>query len=116
MLALVAFAAPTRSEAEDRVAGLQIVRPVFADGHAVNLTTEAAAHAYAEAYGSSDYRIEIRKPTVLAGTAEDIHDTLATLSARYGLSEFILDNPVPDAGARLTSIDLIASTARRAAA
>lgn len=116
ILALTAFAAPTRAEAEDRVGELRFVRPVFADGHSVNLPSEDAAHEYARQYGSDDYRIEIRVPTVLAGTAEDIHAALAGLQADLGVSEFIIDQPVADRQARLASIDLIARQARRAAA
>lgn len=116
VLALAAFAAPTRAEAQERVGALQIVRPVFGDGHVVNLGTEEAAHEYARQYGSSDYRLEIRSATVLAGTAEDIRGELAALQADLGVTEFIIDQPVADAAARLKSIELIAAPARRAVA
>lgn len=116
ILAVVAFAAPTRAEAEDRLGELQIVRPVFADGHVVNLPSEDAAHEYARQYGSADYHLEIRKPTALAGTAAEIHEALAALQADLGVGEFIIDQPVADRAARLKSIELIAKHARRAAA
>lgn len=116
VLALAAFAAPTRAEAQDRLGELRIVRPVFADGHAVNLGSEEAAHEYARQYGSSDYRLEIRSATVLAGTAEDVRGELSALQADLGVEEFIIDQPVADAAARLKSIELIATPARRAVA
>lgn len=116
VLALAAFAAPTRSEAQERVGALRIVRPVFADGHVVNLGSEDAAHEYARQYGSSDYRLEIRTPTVLTGTAEDVQGALAALQADLGVEEFIIDQPVADPAARLASIELIATPARRAVA
>lgn len=116
VLALAAFAAPTRAEAQDRVGELRIVRPVFADGHVVNLGSEDAAHEYARQYGSTDYRLEIRRPTVLAGTAEDVRGELAALQADLGVEEFIIDQPVADPVARLKSIELIATPARRAVA
>lgn len=116
ILALAAFAAPSRAEAQERLGALRIVRPVFGDGHVVNLPTEDAAHEYARQYGSSDYRLEIRSPTALVGTAEDIHEQLATLQAELGVEEFIIDQPVADHAARLASIELIAQQARKAAA
>ena len=116
VLALTSFAAPTRAEAEDRVGALRIVRPVFADGHSVNLPSEEAAHEYARQYGSEDYRLETRTPTVLSGTAADVHGALEALAADLGVTEFIIDQPVADRTARLASIDLIAKWARRAAA
>lgn len=116
ILALAAFAAPTRSEADERVGELRIVRPVFGDGHVVNVGSEEAAHEYARQYGSNDYHIEIRTPTVLTGTADDIHEELAALQADLGVDEFIIDQPVSDTAARLKSIELIATRSRRAVA
>lgn len=116
LLAVQAFAAPTRSEAEDRVAGLGFVRLYLPDGHSVNLQSEEAALDYARQYGASDYGIEEKTPTVIAGTAEDVHAELHALSLDLGVSEFIIDQPVADPDARLRSIELIARDARQAAA
>lgn len=116
ILALAAFAAPSRSEAEERVGALQVVRPVFADGHVVNLTSEEAAHEYARQYGSADYTLERRSATVLAGTAADVHDGLAALSEELGITEFVIDQPVADPVARLRSIELMAARPQRAVA
>lgn len=116
VLAIAAFAAPSRAEAEDRVGELRIVRPVFADGHAVNLGSEDAAHEYARQYGSDDYRIEHRTPTAITGTAEDVRQAIEALHDDLGVTDFIIDQPVADPAARLKSIELIAPAARRAAA
>ncbi|MBK4216742.1 MsnO8 family LLM class oxidoreductase [Paracoccus caeni] len=116
-LAIAAFAAPSRAEAQDRLGELRVVRPVFSDGHAVNLGSEDAAHEYARQYdGSEDYRIEIRKPTAIAGTAEDVHQQIEALQADLRVNDFIIDQPVADRSARLKSIELLALGARRAAA
>lgn len=115
-LAIAAFAAPSRTEAEDRLGELCIVRPVFSDGHAVNLGSEDAAHEYARQYGSTDYRIELRTPTAISGTADDVHQQIAALHADLGVCDFIIDQPVAEPAARLKSIELIATQARRAAA
>lgn len=115
-LAVAAFATPTRAEAEDRLAQLQFVRVTFGNGHAVNLTSEAGAQEYARQYGSEDYTLEFRQPKTLAGTGRDIQEQLAALHDEFGVTEFIIDQPVADLQARLTSIDLIAQTPKRAAA
>lgn len=116
IVAVSAFAAPSRAEAEDRIGALQIVRPVFADGHVVNLGSEDAAHEYARQYGSQDYHIETRSPKVISGTGEDVRGQLDALQADLNISDFILDQPVADLAARLSSIALIASLPRRAVA
>ncbi|SDW38087.1 MsnO8 family LLM class oxidoreductase [Celeribacter indicus] len=116
LLAVQAFAAPTRAEAEDRVAGLGFVRLTLEDGHAVNLQSEEGAHEYARQYGAGIRRIEAKTPTVIAGTADEVHAELHALSQDLGVTEFIIDQPVPEAEARLRSIRLIARDARQAAA
>ncbi|MDQ7775071.1 MAG: MsnO8 family LLM class oxidoreductase [Paracoccus aminovorans] len=116
ILAVQAFAAPTRAEAEDRVAGLKMVRLQFADGHAVNLGSVEAAEDYARQYGSADFTLTEKRPTVIAGTGEDIHAELHALHLDLGVPEFIIDQPVAERALRLRSIELIAAVAARAAA
>lgn len=115
ILAVQAFAAPTRAEAEDRIAGLTSVKLHLAD-HSVNLTSEEAAHDYARQYGATDYRIEQKRPTVISGTAEDVQAQLFALHQDLGVSEIIIDQPVAERDARLASIELIASKAAAKAA
>lgn len=110
-LAIAAFAAPSRAEAEDRVADLAFVKLHLPDGHAVNLTDEAGAAEYARQYGATEDRLEHKRPTTLAGTGPEVREALATLQADLGVSEFILDQPVADQAARLKSIELIAKAA-----
>jgi luciferase family oxidoreductase group 1 len=110
-LAVAAFAAPSRDEALDRVADLGFFKLSFADGHAVNLSTEAAAAEYAQQYGVDDYKVEAKHPLVIAGTGSDIRDALAALQAELGVSEFILDQPVAEQALRLRSVALIAEAA-----
>jgi luciferase family oxidoreductase group 1 len=116
VLAVQAFAAPTRAEAEDRVAGLRVVRLEFPDGHAVNLGSAEAAADYARQYGSTDFTLTEKRPTVIAGTAEDVHAELHALHLDLGVEEFILDQPVAERVPRLRAIELIGAVAARAAA
>ncbi|MFT4149036.1 MAG: MsnO8 family LLM class oxidoreductase [Paracoccaceae bacterium] len=110
-LAIAAFAAPSRAEAEERVAGLAFVKVHLPDGHAVNLPDEAAAAEYARQYGAAHYRVEHKRPTVIAGTGADVREALATLQADLRVAEFIIDQPVAEHEARLRSIELIARAA-----
>ncbi|MFT3688318.1 MsnO8 family LLM class oxidoreductase [Paenirhodobacter sp.] len=116
LLAVTAFAAPTRAEAEEAVADLRVFRLELPDGQAVNLSSAAAAEEYAAQAGAHDYTILERRPRIVAGTAEDIHEELAALHRDHGLTEFVLDIPVADPARRLRSIDLIARARQRRAA
>lgn len=121
LLAVQAFAAPSRGEAEERVADLRFFRLILPDGHAVNLQSEAAAIEYARQYGaqstgSGAYTVEEKRPTVIAGTGAEVHEALSALQRDLNVAEFIIDQPVADHDARLRSLDLIAQGARKAAA
>ena len=50
------------------------------------------------------------------GTAEQVRDELDGLQQRFGVEEFVIDAPVADFAARLTSLELIAVGAPVAAA
>ncbi|WP_290686449.1 MULTISPECIES: MsnO8 family LLM class oxidoreductase [unclassified Haematobacter] len=116
LLSVTAFAAPSRSEAEQAVVDLRVYRLQLPGGQAVNLGSLAAAEAYAAESGAQDYSISERRPRIVAGTGEDIHEELASLQRDHGVREFILDIPVADAARRLRSIQLIARARQRRAA
>ncbi|MEQ6290246.1 MsnO8 family LLM class oxidoreductase [Vogesella sp. GCM10023246] len=107
-LALYAFAAASRAEAEAQVGQLRIFKLHPESGQAVNLPSLAAAEQYARQAGIRSYRIEELSPHVITGNGEDVRRQLDALHQRYGIHEFIIDNPVADFARRLTSIELIA--------
>lgn len=113
ILAIAAFAAPTREQAL-AVAERRSFKVSFADGHSVNLGSTDAAQEYARQLGAEPVKVEERRPQLLAGTPDDIHAELLALSQRHGVEEFILDSPVADRKARLQSIELIANARQRA--
>ena len=115
ILAVAAFAAPTREEAR-AAAAQRIYKVHLSDGHAVNLGSLDAVEAYAHQYGAKPIKVEERHPHVLAGTPDDVHAELADLARRHGIREFILDCPVAAPVQRLRSIELIAAVSLRAAA
>lgn len=107
-LALYAFAAESREEAEQRVGALRTFKLHLPTGQSVNLPSLEAACEFARQAGISDYRTEETRPYVLTGTAQDVRQALDTLSARHGIQEFIIDTPVPDFAQRWRSVELIA--------
>lgn len=107
-LALYAFAADSRTEAEALVGQLRIFKLHPEHGQAVNLPSLAAAEQYARQAGIHRYRIEELSPHVITGSGEDVRRQLDALHQRCGIREFIIDNPVADFARRLASIELIA--------
>ncbi|KQT64552.1 MULTISPECIES: MsnO8 family LLM class oxidoreductase [unclassified Aureimonas] len=115
MLAVTAFAAPTREEA--LVAATHKTFKVhLPDGHAVNLGSLDAVEEYARQLGVRPVKVEESRPQVIAGTPDDVHAALARLADRHGVGEFVLDSPVAGRIERLRSIELISAARRRAAA
>jgi luciferase family oxidoreductase group 1 len=108
LLALAAFAAETAEHARQRVGDLRIVKVFLPNGQTVNVGTEEQATEFARQSGFTDFRTEEKVPTVLHGTARQIHAELDALQRLYGVSEFILDTPALTASERLNSIELLA--------
>lgn len=116
ILALSAYAAPASAQAIERVADLKIFRVFLSNGSAFNLGRREQAEEFARQLGDTDYRIEERKPNILAGTPEKIHQELEDLSQRYGIEEFIIEPPPVSADERLATVELLARRAVSAAA
>jgi len=108
LLALFAFVAETEEEAQRLVGARQMVKLHLSTGQSVNLPTLEAAAEFAKAAGDTDYRTEILTPHVIAGTAEQVRAELDELHERHGVDEFLVEMPVPDYAARITSIELLA--------
>ncbi|KRE16997.1 hypothetical protein ASE63_14085 [Bosea sp. Root381] len=115
-LAVHAFAAPSAVAARDAVRETRIFRVTLSDGRAVNVRSPEQAESFARQAGDTQYTIRETHPHVIAGTGEDVRAELDALAVRFGVQEFVLDNPVPDSTARRLSIELIAAESRRAAA
>lgn len=108
ILALSALAALNPAEAEARVANLKIFRIFFASGQAYNLGSREHAEEFARQLGESDYRIEEKRPNILAGAPETIHRELDDLARHFGIDEFIIEPAPVSADERLTTIELLA--------
>lgn len=109
ILAIGVIAAETDAAAERLAGDLRRFKVEVKDGQSVTVGSLAQAEEYVRQAGATDYRIEEKMPGVIRGTAAHIHGEFDRLHRRYGVSEFILDCPVAEAQARLTSIDLLAT-------
>ncbi|MBV8500314.1 MAG: LLM class flavin-dependent oxidoreductase [Paucibacter sp.] len=116
LLALFAFVAETQEEAQRLAGAKQMVKLHLSTGQSVNLPTQEAAAEFAHAVGDTAYRTELLTPHVIAGTAEQVRAELDALHERHGVDEFLVEMPVPDYAARLTSIELLAGALVPAAA
>jgi luciferase family oxidoreductase group 1 len=108
LLALYAFVAATREEAQRHVGALRIFKLQLATGQSVNLPSPEAAAEFARQTGVSDYRLDELHPHVIAGTPEDVRAELDELHARFGVEEFVVDTPVADYALRLASVERLA--------
>ncbi|MFM0305655.1 LLM class flavin-dependent oxidoreductase [Paraburkholderia sediminicola] len=109
LLALYAFAAESKAEAERQVPPLRIFKLQLATGQSVNLPSPEAAAEFARQTGVADYRIEELHPHLLTGTADDVRQQLDALHERFGIEEFVIDIPVADYAARLASVEALAA-------
>jgi luciferase family oxidoreductase group 1 len=115
-LALFAVAAQTQERADRLVGEMRIYRVHLPGGQRVNLPTLEAVAEFARQAGVAEYRTEELRPTIIAGSPDRVRRQLDELSERFGVSEFILDNPVPTFADRLASVELLAETSSSLAA
>lgn len=116
LLGLAALAAATAEEARALTEPLRVVRLTLDNGQSVNLGSEDQAAEFARQAGAASYTTEIRRPSILAGTAEDVRRGFDALSARFGIAEFVIDTPAAATAQRLASITLLAGDAPALAA
>lgn len=89
-------------------ADIQQYRVHVAGEQSVTVGSLAQAESFVQQAGATDYRIEPRESHILLGTAPQVHQQLAQLQQRYGVDEFIIDTPIGEPSARLTSLQLLA--------
>jgi luciferase family oxidoreductase group 1 len=115
-LALFAVAAASRERAAELAGELKLFTLHLAGGQRVNLPTLEAIGEFVREANASEYRIEEKRPQVIADTPERIRNELDILADRFGVEEFIIDNPVPAFADRLASVELLGNaTLARAA-
>src|SRR5699024_2478409 len=105
ILAVAVFAADTREEAIRQVDNLLIVKVQLASGRTVTVLDEETAEKFGEESGE-EYKIDVQKQKVIAGTAADIKKELDALHKKLNVDEFILHTPIINHG-RLRSFELL---------
>lgn len=110
LLSVLVLAAERRADAEKQVAGLAGVKVLFRNGHSVNLGNREQAAEYAQQAGLHDYDIIDTKPSVIAGTQDDVQRELEQIKWRFGVEEFIVETPPVRAAERRRSIELLGET------
>jgi luciferase family oxidoreductase group 1 len=115
-LALFAVAAASRERAAELAGELKLFTLHLASGQRINLPTLEAIGEFVREANASDYRIEEKRPQVIADTPERIRNELDVLADRFGVEEFIIDNPVPTFADRLASVELLGAAALARAA
>ncbi len=109
LVAVQVVAADSPAQADLLVSGLQHFHVQIKDGPGVNVASLEQAERYVRQGGFSDYRIEPRTPSLLKGTASQVHAQFEALHHNFGIDEFIIDTPVADVAARRRSLELLAT-------
>jgi luciferase family oxidoreductase group 1 len=116
LLALHVLANDSRAEAVRRAASLRIFKVHLPTGQSFNLGSRAAAEEYARQTGATTWRVEEVRPSVLAGSPDDIHEALDALHRAHGVAEFILDTPSTAFSEREDMVRLLAQAHQPVAA
>jgi luciferase family oxidoreductase group 1 len=116
ILALAAYASENAAHAAAQISELKVFKVFLDNGQSVSLGRREQAEEFARQAGAKEYRIEERKPSVLHGTPENIHEELSRLSSLHGIEEFILEPPAVSTDERLASVELLARKPLSAAA
>lgn len=116
LLAVPVLAANTKEAAARQAGELRIFKIHFPDGQSFNLQSRETAIEFARQAGATAYRLEEKRPNVIAGTSDHVHRELDTLQQRFGVDEFVIDMPTTAFAERLASIELLAGVEQSAAA
>lgn len=109
LVAVQAVVAGSPAEAELLVEGLRHFHVQVRGGQSVNVGSFEQAERYVRQGGFTDYVIEPRTPSLLKGTAAQVHAQLDALQQHYAIDEFIIDTPVAEPKARVRSLELLAT-------
>ncbi|NIF22378.1 MsnO8 family LLM class oxidoreductase [Candidatus Pantoea multigeneris] len=109
LVAVQVVVAESPAEADLLVDGLRHFHVKVAGGQGVNVGSIEQAERYVRQGGFTDYVIEPRTPSLLKGTAAQVHAQLEALHNNFGIDEFVIDTPISDPLAREKSLQLLAT-------
>ncbi|TPN80487.1 MsnO8 family LLM class oxidoreductase [Mesorhizobium sp. CU2] len=102
-------------EAEAEAAKIKLFKVHVPGAQSVTVGNEEQAKDYARQLGSSEYRIEPKQPSVIAGTPDQVRAELDRLHARSGAVEFIVE-PAVSGSWRLATVEALVRQQPAAAA
>ncbi len=109
LVAVQVVVADSPAGADLLVANLRHYRVAVKDGPSVNVASLEQAERYVRQGGYRDYQIEPRTPSLLKGTASQVHAQLDALHHNFDIDEFVIDTPITEPVARLQSLELLAT-------
>ncbi|WP_086868928.1 MsnO8 family LLM class oxidoreductase [Kosakonia pseudosacchari] len=104
LVAVQVIVADTEAQAYALAQQVEVWGVELANGQRVSVASEAQGHAFARQAGSPAVRIAKREPSLIAGTAEQVLAGLDQLHQQFAIDEFIIDTPISEGSARLTSV------------
>ncbi|HBU6167168.1 MsnO8 family LLM class oxidoreductase [Citrobacter freundii] len=108
IVAVQVIVADSHDTAAQLAENVQIWGVELENGQRVTVGSEEQALAFAAQAGSSPRKIARRELALLHGTAQEVMVKLNALHTQFGIDEFIIDTPVAEGHARLTSLRLLA--------
>lgn len=109
LVAVQVVVADSPAGADLLVSGLRHYHVAVKDGPGVNVASLEQAERYVRQGGYQDYKIEPRTPSLLKGTAAQVHAQLDALHHNFDIDEFVVDTPITEPVARLKSLELLAT-------
>ncbi|KAF6660523.1 MsnO8 family LLM class oxidoreductase [Enterobacteriaceae bacterium EKM102V] len=109
LVAVQVVVADSPAEADLLVASLRHYHVAVKGGPGVNVASLEQAERFVRQGGYRDYQIEPRTPSLLKGTAAQVHAQLDALHHHFAIDEFVIDTPVTDPVARQRSLELLAT-------
>lgn len=109
LVAVQVVVADSPAGADLLVANLRPYHVAVKNGPGVNVASLEQAERYVRQGGYRDYLIEPRTPSLLKGTAAQVHAQLDALHHNFGIDEFIIDTPISEPVARHHSLALLAT-------
>ncbi|MFE4110138.1 LLM class flavin-dependent oxidoreductase [Kosakonia sp. YIM B13611] len=104
IVAVQVIVAETEAQANALAQQVEVWGVELANGQRVSVASEAQGHAFARQAGSPAVRIAKREPSLIAGTADQVLAGLEELHQQFAIDEFIIDTPISEGSARLTSV------------
>ncbi|QHM94900.1 MsnO8 family LLM class oxidoreductase [Kosakonia sacchari] len=104
LVAVQVIVAETEAQANALAQQVEVWGVELANGQRVSVDSEAQGQAFARQAGSPAVRIAKREPSLIAGTPQQVLAGLDHLHQQFAIDEFIIDTPISEGSARLTSV------------